>query len=518
MRCRSVGPGRVRGRLPACLAAALALACGTAAGPTATERRPDLAASLVTVGEQNLRAGDLAGAEDRFARALDADPTSATARLGLGRVALAQGEPARAEPFFRAALADQATALDARLGIARAARRQGRSAEAREQLERVLALDPLRAEAHAELAALTGPAPRGPADLVEALRRARAHPYDLAAGLAAGRALAAAGREAEAARRLESLLWLADLDPRAARGAWALLRRIDPAWLDWRLVGVHSYADESIRSEPGWRFRVRLEWLLATRSVGALLRVRFVPAGLHGFTSGEAPSSLGAIHDAFRGQHPRPPAEGILAVLTARPPDRGRPGVRLGQAQFLGRRLVVRLGAEPRQNRVLLHELLHLYGGVHVARDVKSLMNPSGETETLDALNAAIVRELGVRRFRGSLERDVLDVVDLEATIAAYEAALRANLAMRRAGMAEAIEMAASSRVAAQRKAARVKELDPHLADVARFVAMLYQRNDSPVSAAFLLEKAARLYGPRTARGRQAARDAERIWKAIEAR
>jgi tetratricopeptide (TPR) repeat protein len=501
--------------LSACLAAWIALACGTAPSVPPPVARPDLAASLVWVGEQALEAGDLAAAEDRFTRALEADPASAAARIGLGRTALARDDLASAEDHFSRALGHEPSAVDARLGLARVAGRRGRAAEAREHLERALEADPWRAETHAELAALTGPAPRTPADLDEALRRARAHPYDLAAGLAACSALADAGRSAEAARRLESLLWLADLDPKAARGAWALLTRLDPAWREWRVVRVHSFADESIRAHPDWKFRLRLAWLRASRALGPLLGVRFLPATLQGFASSEASAALDAIDAAFRAQTTHVQAEGVLAAFTERAPPRGTGGERLGQAEFLGRRLVVRLEAEPGPSRVLLHELLHLYGGVHVADDVESLMNPSGEARVLDPLNARIVRELRGRRFRGERDADVLEVIDLEATTRAYEDALRANLAFRRAGLAEAMQIAATSRIEARRVAARVLELDPHLGDVARFVSLLLWRGEKPASAAFLLETAARLYGPRTARGRKAAADAERIWQQI---
>jgi hypothetical protein len=86
---------------------------------------------------------------------------------------------------------------------------------------------------------------------------------------------------------------------------------------------------------------------------------------------------------------------------------------------------------------------------------------------------------------------------------------------MRRAGLSEAIEISTTDPVAAYRAATRIQMLDPHLGDVARFIAVLYQRGEHPASAAFLLEKAARLYGPDTARGRDAAREAERIWQRL---
>jgi tetratricopeptide (TPR) repeat protein len=498
-----------------CLASWIALACGTAPSVPAPAARPDLAATLVGLGERAFEAGDLALAEDRFTRALEADPGSAAARIGLGRTGLAQGDLASAQDHFERALGHGPSAVDALLGLARVARRQGRAADARAHLERALAADPWRAATHFELAALTGPAPRTPADLDEALRRAREHPYDVAAGLAAGSALAAAGRSAEALLRLESLLWLADLDPQAARRAWALLVVLDPAWRERRAVRVDSFADESIRAHPDWQFRLRLAWLGASKALGPLLGVRFLPATLQGFASSAAPPSLEAIDAAFGAQTTRAPKEGVLAAFTERAPPSAPGGERIGQAQFLGRRLAVRLETEPGPSRVLLHEVLHLYGGVHVADDVASLMNPSGESLVLDPLNARIVYELRQRRFRGDFDADILELIDLEATTRAYEDALRKNLALRRAGLAEATQTAATSRIEAQRAAARVLQLDPHLGDVARFVSLLLRRGERPASAAFLLETAANLYGPRTKRGRQAAADAERIWQQI---
>jgi len=497
----------------------LALGCGSPPSAPPRAARPDLAASLLLLAEQSLEAGHLEAAEDRFARALEADPGSAAARVGLGRVALARGDLAGAAAHFERALERAPGAADARLGLAKVAGRQGHAAEARAHLDQALALDPWRAETHAEFAALTGPAPRAPAgSLDEALRRANAHPYDLRAGLVAAAGLAQAGRSAEAARRLESLLWLSDLDPGAARSAWGLLTRVDPAYRDARIVRVHSFADQTIRARPGWEFRLRLAWLGASRALGPLLGVRFLPMTMRGFESSAASASLGELHAAFRAQFAtRTPKRGVLALFTERPPSRSLPGDSLGQAEFLGRRLAVRLepAPEPGPNRVLLHELLHLYGGVHVADDVESLMNPSGGGRVLDPMNARIVRELRTRRFGTDLDADVLDRIDLEATTRAYEDALRANLALRRAGLSAALELATTSRLEARRLAAGVRELDPHLADVARFVSALLWRGERRASAAFLLETASRLYGPATPRGKKAAAEAERIWDEI---
>lgn len=497
----------------ACFAATIAAGCGTAPSAPAPTAQPDLAASLVELGERALESGELATAWERFERALAADPGSADARVGLGRTALARGDVGAAAPYFAAALDLDPELPEAHLGLGRVARRTGHAADARAHLLRALEADPWQVAAHVELAELSGPAPRAPAaDLDAALRRADQHPYDVAAGLAAGSALAEAGRSAEAARRLESVLWLADLDPSSARAAWALLTRLDPAWSERRAVPVHSFADESIRAHPGWEFRLRLAWLAVSQALDPVLGVRFLPAAMGVFSSRESSAVLEAIDAAFRAQAGPTAAEGVLAAFTERPPPR-RGAQRLGQAEFLGRRMAVRLETQPGPSRVLVHEVLHLYGGVHVADDVESLMNPSGAALVLDPLNARIARELRARRFHGDLETDVFPFIDLEATTRAYEAALRANLRLRRAGMVEAIEAAATSRYEARRVAGRVRELDPHLGDVARFVSLLLWRDERRASAASLLEVAARLYGPRTAEGRRAARDAERIWK-----
>jgi len=295
--------------------------------------------------------------------------------------------------------------------------------------------------------------------------------------------------------------------------------RLEPERRAWRTVPVHSWADETIRRQPGWRFRVRLAWLGASRALGPLLETYFVPAEIGSFASQGASDALDTIDAAFRAQTARAPAEGVLAAFTERAPPRAAGPQRLGQAEFLGRHLAVRLlpetAAGPAASHVLLHEVLHLYGAVHVNPDVASLMNPTGDATGLDRMNARIVRETRVRTFHGDLERDVLDRIDLEATTLAYEDAMRANFAMRQAGLIEALQAAATSPVEARHAAVRVRELDPHLGDVARFVALLLLRGDKPASAAMLLETAAQLYGPGTARGREAAAQAETIWRQV---
>jgi tetratricopeptide (TPR) repeat protein len=487
---------------------AVAVSSGCSATPPSAPRgdRGDLATSLVELGEAALARDELPAAQDRFERALRAQPDSVPARVGLGRVADRLGNELEAEERFREALELDPDSVEARLALGRLLRRSGRVSLARQELARAIELDPWRSAAHAELATLTGPAPRTPVPNADAaLAVARAHPYDGWAALRAGDALADAGRVPEAVEQLSGAIWLADLDPPAASAALNRLASLDPAWRERRVVAVHSWADDGIRARPGWRFRLRLTWLALSQSVRETLGIEFVLVSIGAFSSKGTSAQLEPIFEAFRRQTTRAPAPGILAAFTDRPRPR-RPGRhRRGLAEFLGRSLIVRLAPEGELSRVLAHEVLHLFGGVHVTEDVTSLMNPTGGSFVLDPPNARIVRELRERRFaRGGIDANVLPWIDLESTTAAFESALTVNLAFRRAGITQALDAAQHSRYDARRIAREAVQLDSHLADVTQFLATLLLQRDRPAEAIALLEAAVRLYGPNSAKGKRA--------------
>lgn len=501
------GRGGARRLFRAALVGALAAGCALGGAEREEPRRtarPDLAASLVELGSSALAGGRLEDAEARFERALEADPGSLEARVGLGRVALAAGRPDEARTHLGAALDADPGSAEALLGLGMLAARAGRSEEARRRLQAAVEADPWSAEAHAQLASLTGPAPEPPKPLspAEAEELARRHPYDVRANLRAAEALARTGRTEQAVKRLEGVVWIADLDPASSRAALLRLAQLDPSWGRRVVVPVHSWADETIRDEPGWRFRLRLAWLAVSQSLDGVLGVRFVPASFHEIQAGRGPIALQPLDRAFRAQVRSGPEAGILAAFTERPPPQ-RPGRhRLGQAEFLGRRLLVRLEPEPGLSRVLAHEVLHLYGAVHVADEAKSLMTPDSDWRALDGANAAVVRSLRRRRFgAGELDENVFPWIDLETTTRAYENVLRLNLAFRRLGFAEALEAAEHSRFAAGRIAREVRGMDEHLGDVSRFLAGLLLRGGRPATGIAMLETAARLYGPRTPQG-----------------
>jgi tetratricopeptide (TPR) repeat protein len=447
---------------------------------------------------------------------LSVDPGAASASVGLASVARRRGRSARARSLLEEALQQEPDSVDARVDLADLSLEEGDAAGARALLEQALARDPGRPDAHELLWRVTGMAPRGAAPPEEILRRADAHPYDPRAALAAARLLLQRGRRDEAKRRLERSWWLAENDPRSGLQAARLLLELGGVE-GGRAVAVHCFADESVRRDPTWRMRLRLVWVALSATLEPLLDTLFVPVSTQAFSTRGADERLVAIDAAFRGSAGALPATGILAAFTERAPPR-RPGEwRLGQAEFLGRSLVVRLDPGALASRTLVHEVLHLYGGVHIAPDVDSLMNPSGDSLELDAANARIVRLLRERRFGpGGIERNALPFVDPELLIAAYAAALRQNLASRSLGLAEALEARRSSRFVAADLARRAAALDEHLGNVCEFAGRLLAHEERYAAAASFVETAARLYGPRTRKGRDARELAERLRRRAE--
>lgn len=364
-----------------------------------------------------------------------------------------------------------------------------------ESLRRTLEVEPGRFDAHERLRELTGPAPPdgAPPD-------PRAHPYDPRVRLAAGRAALARGDLADAADHLDWAVWLADLDLVAARAATVELAKIDPAWARRGQVGVHVFADETVRRHPGWRFRVRALLKTMSQVLGPALGMTFLPVEIGEFDAAGAGDTLESIQAAFHGRTPR---HGILLLLSERRAPR-RPGRwSLGQADFLGRRVIARLAEGEIESRALAHELLHLYGAIHVPERKDDLMNPSGGEWVIHPENAAILSALRGRRFGpGGLEANVFPYIDLEETIGAYLAAIRANLELRQMGIEEALRETSHSRHARAWRLRRERELDPHLGDVCAFAARLLVRADQGPLAVALFDASARLYGPESPRGR----------------
>jgi tetratricopeptide (TPR) repeat protein len=512
-------PDLARGAL-ACLLLVLACAGGTPAPeqPTPAPRHGDSGGdALLRLGEEALGRGELEAAEDRFGRVLAVRPDSVRARVGAGRIALARGEPTAARNHFEQALAADPEAIGALVGLADLEAAAGRPAAARDLLESAARVDFRQPGVHGRLLDLTGRAPAGrPLSTGEALERVQAHPYDPRALTRAGARLAAEGRGAEAAPLLKKAVWLADLDRDAARRALALLPSVDPAWEERRAVPVHVFVDETLRAQPHWDFRMRLLWLGISNSLDPLLATRFVPVELRAMWTGEGPLRLEPWYERFRLSMARAPA-GIVAAFTERPPPQASGLHGRGLAEFLGRYLAARLEPGQTTSRVLAHEILHLYGAVHVSPELESLMNPIGESRRLDLANQRIARAVRGRTFQGiGLEGDVLAHTDLDEVVAAYEAALAVNMLFRNAGIAQAIRSSAYSRPLAAREARRATHLDPHLADVSRMLARLMLADGRRGEALLLLDSAARLYG-NTSKGREARAAAEALARELEA-
>jgi tetratricopeptide (TPR) repeat protein len=405
--------------------------------------------------------------------------------------------------------------LDNALDLADAAKRSGRIEVARRFLLLALERDPTRYDAHARLAEITGFAERQPAaSRNAAIALAEAHPYDPWALLRAGEAMASSGAEHAAIEALERAVWLGDVDPPSAAVAAELLATLSRRWRAERLIPVHLYADEPIRAEIGWEFRLRMLLLALSNALSDTLEVRFAPVSIGEFDTEGVSSELDSIHRAFTQATASPPGGGVLAAFTGRPMP-SRDAAKQGVSEFLGRRLSVRLAARDVQSRTLAHEILHLYGAMHVADDLDSLMNSDGDSLKLDSLSHRSVRAMRRRTFdTGRIEDDVLPWIDLREAIDAYIAVLGANLTFRELGIAETVTRRGESQAAVAAPLS-IAVQDSHLADVSRIVAGLMLSDGRRVEAIRLLETAAQLYGPGSERGRETAEYAEALRRAL---
>jgi tetratricopeptide (TPR) repeat protein len=397
--------------------------------------------------------------------------------------------------------------------LARASVQRGaadRDAEIR-SLTRVLELDGTHPATHARLSELSGPAPRHAlTNSEQKIHRAMDHPYDPEALLRGGQALAQQGRVDESIELLERAVWLADLDPSSALEALMALRELSPQWHGRRVVPVQVYADDKLRSGAGWRFALRTAWLSASNSLDEVLKTRFVPIAITAFDPGDRSNDLDAMYRRFVEKVP-PPVEGIAAWMTGRPVP-SLPGVwKKGVAELLGRSMAVRIEPGASQSRVLSHELLHLYGAIHVLDDVESLMNPAGTSFKLDAGSFRITQAMAHRSFgAGGIQRNVLPFVDLKRVTDAYLDALSANLAFRDMGITEARQVE-TSRDAAARRVQRATSLDSHFGDAARVAGGLMIADSRRAEALRLLEIAAQLYPINSAKGLKVAREADAL-------
>ncbi len=386
------------------------------------------------------------------------------------------------------------------------AERAGDPETARAHLAEALERDPGCSVAHARLERSTGRATQlagsGPD---AALRVAVAHPYDPRALLAAARSAAASGRLELATPLLEKVVWLGDVDVGTTAEALRLLAQVDPG-APTRIVPVHVFADAEVRSDEGWRFRIRTRWAEVSTSLARVLEARFVVLGIEPFEPGEGAQVASGMASLARVEAPE---YGIVAGMlgageVSGADGSGAPDPRRGAAEFLGRRLLVRFEPGAAGERLLAHEILHLYGAVHAPAGSDSLMSATGDSKVVDAANRRILLLTRERVFGpGGVERNLLPGLDLSAAIDAWGGALRLDLALRGPALARAVAASDLSPGAAGP--------DPHLGDVAHWVAALLVTEGRRDEGALLLEAASSLHGSQTALGHSEAEGARRL-------
>jgi tetratricopeptide (TPR) repeat protein len=467
------------------------------------------------VAAKAVDSGDLINAERRFERALEIQPNSSVAKLGLARVARMRAD----EPAERRWLEEVLTRAPRSPAAVRALRRlveleafASRPERALEYLDRALEIDPYDAKLLSLQAELTGEAPSLEGLAAERiLELSRRHPFDLGVQLRAAKIQIEAGEIKAAKRLLRSSYWLADLDPGVAAEIATTLAGIDARFAKRKIVPVHVYADQTITGRPGWEMRLRILWRKTSAAFDPLIKTYFVPVSISAFDTTRVGADLSALEQAWSTSQRRWPGDGILVAFTERTLGR-RQRQMLGRAELLGRRTIVRLVPEATESRVLIHEVFHLYGGVHVADVVDSLMNPSGDTSTLDPLNAEIITLTRNRGFGPGGERaNINPYVDKEKLVQTYMQALRVNLTFRKEGLGRASELGRASRVAADNLIRGAVRLDDHLAQVSERVSQMLVEDRLYAKAAEYNDLAAKLYGEASPKGREQTLKGERL-------
>jgi len=476
-------------------------------------------AVLLRLGDRAYGEADYTTAGGRYQRVFDVNPKSAPALAGLGDVAARRGDNAEAESRYRVALEIDPGLSRAQLGLADLLHQSGDATAARAHLDAALATSPLDPRLHQRGWVWTGlakgmaPTDTGLDTSPAAVReRARAHPYDSRVQIAQAKLAIAEGDEAGARAALETALLMADVIPRTAVEAARLLADLDGGAI--RFVPVYVYADESVQAKPSWKFELRIAFGRASAVLRPLLDTIFVPVSIKTFTTAGVLDDLGAVHNAMLSAIPRQPLSGIIAGFTRRKSPRTRTAHRLGEARYFGRELVVRLNEKDLEGRTLAHEVLHLYGAMHLAPEIPSLMNPVSGDWVLDAYTVRILKLTASRRFGpGSFERNILSHVDNEALADALVAALRVNVHFRNVDVAGAHAEAERSKGVARFEMRQATTEDQVLAQVAELTAWVLMRADRPAQAVRMMENAGKLYGVRKKRGRAAMAQAE-AWRA----
>lgn len=189
-------------------------------------------------GDQALRRGDYATAQQQFEAAARLNPTDPRPPFYLGEVALRQQQWPAAEARFREAIRRNPRMAEAHADLGTALREQGRAGDATAAYQTAIRLDPSLSEAHFGLAMLLEDAGQRERALAEYRAAVRLAPNDPMPALNLGILLASerppqgSQPRAEAFRMLQSAV-------RNAGGERAVLVSAGPAL---RLLGEHALA------------------------------------------------------------------------------------------------------------------------------------------------------------------------------------------------------------------------------------------------------------------------------------
>lgn len=204
------------------------------ANPSSDPTNNERPRKRLLAGFEQLKAGDLEGARETFAKIIGANPNAVAAHLGLGRVYLLENDLQAAMQCCEQALARDPKSARAKILMARVREALGDYDAAVRDYQEAIVIDPLAAVAQRRLSGISAQS----GNYEEALGRLRVllqqNPAQVSTRLLLASVLERAGETAEAKAELQRVL---DLEP----DRWVAA---------YRLAQLHLRAGETIEARP----------------------------------------------------------------------------------------------------------------------------------------------------------------------------------------------------------------------------------------------------------------------------
>jgi tetratricopeptide (TPR) repeat protein len=155
-----------------------------------------------------------------------------------------------------------------------------------------------------------------------------------------------------------------------------------------RNVGIRILADEETRAISGWQAGISAAVSAVSKDFERLFGIRFFIEGFSGWPSEDSINSLDLLLDGLEAQAEKGNSDIVLAFTAQETPASSLRGYSLYKEGII---LCLFTDDTPGLERILKHELGHMFGAVHIA-DPESVMGYFIRGEGFDALNAEAIR------------------------------------------------------------------------------------------------------------------------------